>query len=129
MGRKLSRVLWAHKTTREEAINETLFSLAFSTKAVVLVEMDMPSYRVDYYDPKINKDMAKLSLDLLEKKRDIARTKTMAYKERVAWYYNRRVNKREFKKGDLVLRKVDITIRHTLEGKLALNWEGPYQVR
>ena len=76
---ELLGVLWAHKTTRNEATNETPFFLAFKIEAVVLVKMGMPSYRVDYYDPKINEDMAKLSLDLLEEeKRDAARIKTMA---------------------------------------------------
>ena len=47
-------------------------SLAFGTKVVVPLEMRMPSYRVDHYYPKINEDMAKISLDLLEEKRNIA---------------------------------------------------------
>ena len=53
---------------------------------IVPIEMGMPSYRVDHYDPKINEDMAKLSLDLLEEKRDTTRIKTATYKERVARY-------------------------------------------
>ena len=92
-------------------------SLAFGIEAVVLIEMGMLSYRVNHYDPKVNEDMAKLSLDLLEEKRDTRCIRMVAYKERVTRYYNRRVKKREFKKRDLVLRKA----RHTLEGKFAPN--------
>ena len=93
-----------------------LFSLAFGIEAVVLVEMGMPSYKVDHYDPKINKVMARLSLDLLEEKRDTACIRTTAYKERIA------------RKRDLVLKKAKVTIRHTSKGKLVPNWEEPYQV-
>ena len=81
---ELLRVLWAHKTTRKEAIDETPFFIAFGTKMIVPIEMGMPSYRVDHYDPKINEDMAKLSLHLLEEKRDTAHIRTPTYKERVA---------------------------------------------
>ena len=96
-------------------------SLAFGTKVVVPLEMGMPSYRVDHYDPKINEDMAKISLDLLEEKRNIACIKLWHTKKGSP--DNRRVKKKEFKKGDLVLRKVEVTIRHAFEGKLAPNWE------
>ena len=37
---------------------------------VILVEMGVPSNKVDHYNPKTNEDMIKLSLDLLEEKRD-----------------------------------------------------------
>ena len=60
--------MWAHRTTRKEATNETPFSLAFDTEVVVPIEMGMPSYRVDHYNQKINKNMARLNIDLLEEK-------------------------------------------------------------
>ena len=59
--------MWAHKTTRKEATDEIPFSLAFGTEVMVFMEIGMPSYKVNYYDPKINGDMVKLNLDLLEK--------------------------------------------------------------
>ena len=59
--------MWAHKTTRKEATDEIPFSLAFGTEVMVFMEIGMPSYKVNYYDPKINEDMVKLNLDLLEK--------------------------------------------------------------
>ena len=70
-----------HRTTRKEATDETPFSLAFGTEAVVPMEMGMPSYRVDHYDPKINEDMYRLSLDLLKERRNTMCIRTMAYKK------------------------------------------------
>ena len=42
--------------------------------------------------------------------------------------YNRRVQPRDFKIGDLVLRKVVGSQKDPTKGKLGPNWEGPYKV-
>ena len=42
-------VLWAHCTTPKEATRETLFSLVFGTEAIIIVEVELPSYRVESY--------------------------------------------------------------------------------
>ncbi|GAV67010.1 hypothetical protein CFOL_v3_10519 [Cephalotus follicularis] len=44
-------------------------------------------------------------------------------------YYNKRVNPRPLKEGDLVLRNSAIADPTGTRGKLALNWEGPYKVK
>jgi hypothetical protein len=67
-------------------------------------------------------------LDLLQERRDYAQITLSAYQERMAKYFNRKVNPRSFKVGDLVLRKVTLATRDPFEGKLAPNWEGPYKV-
>ena len=41
---------------------------------------------------------------------------------------NKKVNLQEFEEGNLVLRKVELVRKPRREGKLTLNWEGPYQV-
>ena len=51
-----------------------------------------------------------------------------AYQERIARYFNRKVKPRNFKVGDLVLRKVTLATRDFAERKLAPNWKGPYKV-
>jgi hypothetical protein len=67
-------------------------------------------------------------LDLLQEKRDYAQITLSAYQERMAKYFNRKVNPRRFKVGDLVLRKVTLATRDPVEGKLGPNWEGAYKV-
>jgi hypothetical protein len=52
----------------------------------------------------------------------------IVYQERVARYFNKKVNPQSYKVGDLVLCKVTLTTMDLNEGKLALNWEGPYKV-
>ena len=44
----LSEVLWAYKTTRKSATQETPFALAFGTEAVAPVEVGLKSPRVEY---------------------------------------------------------------------------------
>ena len=46
----------------------------------------------------------------------------------MAKYYNTRVRHRDFKVGDLVMRKVMGPAREPTQGKLAPNWEGPYRI-
>ena len=52
----------------------------------------------------------------------------VAYKQKVARYYNSRVKSKAFRAGDLVLQRAAISQPQN-QGKLALNWEGPYEVK
>ena len=51
-----------------------------------------------------------------------------AYKQKVARYYNSRVKSKVFRAGDLVLRRAAASQPQN-QGKLAPNWEGPYEVK
>ncbi|GAV67028.1 hypothetical protein CFOL_v3_10537, partial [Cephalotus follicularis] len=68
-------------------------------------------------------------LDLVEEIRDKAAIKVAAYQQRVSRYYNKRVNPRPLREGDLVLRNSAIADPTGTRGKLAPNWEGPYKVK
>ena len=46
----------------------------------------------------------------------------------MAKHYNSRVKHRDFKVGDLVLRKVTGATKDPSPGKLSLNWEGLYRI-
>ncbi len=69
-----------------------------------------------------------MNLDLLDEAHDQAEAKTRTYQQRMARYHDRRVKHREFKIGDLVLRKVTIATKDPTQGKLGPTWEGPYRV-
>ena len=43
----LPEVLWAYRTTRKSATQETSFALAFSTEVVALVEVGLKSPRIE----------------------------------------------------------------------------------
>ena len=64
----LPEVLWAYRTTRESATQETPFALAFGTEAVALVEAGLESPRVKFAKVGHNEESLRLNLDLLEEK-------------------------------------------------------------
>ena len=66
----LPEVLWAYITTRKSTTQETPFALAFSTKAVALVEVGLKSPRVEFANTEHNEESLRLNLDPLEEKRE-----------------------------------------------------------
>ena len=97
--------------------------------AVIPVEIDSSSYRVSGdIDPEVNNLKTRICLDLLEERRERASIVSETQRQRAARYHNRRVRTRQFKIGDLVLRKADIGKGSSEIGKLGPNWEGPYQI-
>ncbi|GFZ18368.1 hypothetical protein Acr_27g0001070 [Actinidia rufa] len=85
-------------------------------------------YRTSNFDKESNEIELRLNLDLLDEKREMAELRQAAYKCQVAKYYNRRVKRRSFLPGDLVLRKVTLSTKEPSAGKLSSTWEGPYKV-
>ena len=70
-----------------------------------------------------------LNLDLLTEKRDQAAKRSAIHQQRVSRYYNQKVNIRQFKVGDWVLRRVNQNTKDSTQGVLGPNWEGPYRVK
>jgi hypothetical protein len=102
--------------------------LDFGSEAVILVEIGSMSTRVQYYSLVKNDKGLKLSLDLIEEKREKASLTMVAYQQRASQYFNQRVRPHKFVIGDWVLCKVTIAMKDPVEGKLASKWEGPYKV-
>ena len=103
-------------------------SLAFGTEVVIPVKMGIKSYRVAHHDPVQNDEKLLANLDLLEKKREQAHIRELAYKQSMVKSYNKRVKSRTLQPRDLVLRKVNLMIKIARNGKLGAKWEGPYIV-
>ena len=114
----LPEVLWAYRTTRKSATRETPFALAFGTKAVAPVEIEL----------KHNEEALRLNLDLLDEKRDQVQKRTKDYQRKTARYYDQKVKPMSYKPGDLVLKKLLPVRKNLTHGKLRSNWEGPYIV-
>jgi hypothetical protein len=65
--------------TLRTLIGDTLYGLAFGSEAVIPVEIGSMSMQVRYYDPVKNDEGLKLSLDLIEEKRENASLTMAAY--------------------------------------------------
>ena len=64
----LPEVLWAYRTTRKSATQETPFALAFGTEAVAPIEVRVRSPRIEFSSTERNEEALHLNLDLLEEK-------------------------------------------------------------
>ena len=102
--------------------------MAFETEAIIPAELGLGSHRVETFKAEANNEGLKLHLDLMQEKRDRAQIAMLAYQERVAKYFKKKVKSRSFRVGDLVLRKVTLATKDPTKGKLAPNWESPYKV-
>ena len=124
----LPEVLWAYRTARKLATQETPFALAFGTEAVAPVEIGLKSPRIELASVEHNKEALRLNLDLLDEKREQFLKCTEDYQRKTTRYYDRKVKPRSYKPSDLVLKKLMPARKDPTHGKLGPNWEGPYIV-
>ena len=124
----LPEVLWAYRTTRKSATQETPFALAFGTKAVAPVEIILKSPRIELASVEHNEEALRLNLELLDEKRDQVQKHTKNYRRKGARYYDQKVKPRSYKPSDLVLKKLLPARKNPTHGKLGPNYEGPYIV-
>ena len=102
---ELPSILWAYRTTAMTPTGETPFRLTYESEAVIPAEIGLTSYRVHNHDKSKNEEAMRLQLDLMDKVRATAEQRLTRYQDRMAKHYNSRVRHRDFKVGDLVLRK------------------------
>ena len=121
-------MLWAYRTTRKYATQETPFDLAFGTEAVAPVEIRLKSPRIELASVEQNEEALRLNLDLLDEKREQVLQRTKDYQRKTARYYDQKVKPRCYRPGDLVLKKLIHARKNPTHGKLGPNWEGPYIV-
>ena len=67
----------------------------------------------------------RMNFDLLDEVREEARVKAEAVKRRVERKYNSKIKPRQFRDGDLVMRKAH---QYEMENKLSPKWTGPFRI-
>ena len=102
-------------------MGETLFRLAYESELVILVEVGLISYRVDNHDERRNDEAMCLQLDLIDKVRATTEQRLARYQDCMAKHYNSKVRHRDFKVGDLILRKVTGATKDPAQEKLDPN--------
>ena len=65
---------------------------------------------------------------MIEERREVARVRMEAQRQRMARYYDSKVKERKFKVGDTVLRQVFHNTREPRAGALGYSWQRPYQI-
>ena len=100
----LPEVLWAHRTMRKSATQETPLALAYGTEVVAPVEVGLKSPRIEFASAEHKEQVRRLNLDLLEEKREQVLKRIEDYYRKTARYYDQRVKPRGYKPCDLVLK-------------------------
>ena len=125
---ELPNVLWAYRTTPRRSTGEIPFSLTYGTEAVIPVEINLCSARVTGFTLAKNLKLMLKQLNLLEERRESMTMRLAEYQQKLARRYNRDMRRRDFRAGDLVLRKVVGNMQDVNVGKLAPTWEEPNRV-
>lgn len=80
--------------------------MTYDAKAVILVEMGLPTSRTDVFKVRKNDQLLCKHLDLVEENHDVALVRLTNYQQRISRGYNKGIRSREFIPGDMVLTKV-----------------------
>ncbi|XP_070667479.1 uncharacterized protein [Malus domestica] len=125
---ELPGCLWAYRTTKRQATDETHFSLAFRSEAIIHPNVIVPS--INTLLPSIEQDSKKMatSSDLTKEKREQTITRITAYQQQLISSHNKRAKIWQFQLGDLVLRKAFITTSRKGSKKMDPIWEGLYKI-
>ncbi|GJU05222.1 reverse transcriptase domain-containing protein [Tanacetum coccineum] len=99
---EVPHVLWAHRTMIKTGNKDTPFSLNYGMKAVIPVEIRMPSLRCAEVDQVQNDEALLFNLDMLEEKRERAAIREAKSKAKMERYYITKDRKTTFKAGDFV---------------------------
>ncbi|XP_052190034.1 uncharacterized protein LOC127799860 [Diospyros lotus] len=88
---ELPSILWSYRTTMRGSTGETPFNLCYGSEALIPVEIEIPTFRVDHFNLESNEQGLRNNLDTMEELRDEARVRQAVYNQRIERYYNRRV--------------------------------------
>jgi hypothetical protein len=101
----------------------TPFFLLFGAEAVLPTDVRYSAPRVvAYVEEDADKALADAQ-DLLDEAQDIALVRSVVYQQSLHNYHSRRVRRRSFEPGNLVL-----CLKQTSTSKLEPLWEGPYLI-
>jgi hypothetical protein len=116
-------VLWSLRTTPNRSTGLTPFFLVYGAEAILPSDVQYDSPRVEAYEEEDAETSRQLSVDLLEEERDLAAQRSTIYQQNLRRYHGRRVHKRSFKEGGLVL-----SLKQQKSHKLSSPWEGPFVI-
>jgi len=122
---EVPRIVWAYHTTEQSGTHETPFSLVYGCDAMIPVEIQESSPRFQNFVAEESNEERRMNFDLLDEVREEAWVKAEAVKRRVERKYNSRIRLRQFRDGDLVMRKAH---QYEMENKLSPKWTGLFRI-
>jgi hypothetical protein len=117
--------VWSLRTTPSRATGFTPFFLVHGAEAILPTDLEYGSPRVRGYDEDANQRAREDSLDQLDEARAVALMHSAKYQQALRRHQARKVRRRDFSEGDLVLRlRQDNRGRHKLSplGRDPTSW-------
>ena len=124
---ELLKVLWAQRTTKKRATDETPFALVYGTEAVLPTEAGLLTITTLVAEStEENQRQLARNLDLLEEVRECAQIRKVAYQHKARAFYDKKAKVMCFIRGEWVMRRIPEVMQ---KGKFSEQWERPYEVR
>ncbi|XP_024195751.1 uncharacterized protein LOC112198888 [Rosa chinensis] len=128
----LYETLWAYRTSKRNPTATTPYALMFGHDAVLPLELNVQSLRVQDQHHLIGEDYVQAMWqehEDLNEQRLAALDNLVMEKQRIARAYDKRTRGRSYKEGDLVWKVVlPFGEKLTDRGKWTPRWEGPFVV-
>jgi hypothetical protein len=96
--------VWSLRTTPSRATGFTPFFLVHGAEAVLPTDLEYGSPSVRGYDEDTNQQARADSLDQLDEARLVSLMHSARYQQSLRRYQARKIHRRDFSEGDLVLR-------------------------
>ena len=109
-------------TTRGVPTGETPFLLAYRTKAIIPVDICIPTLRTGEINQVQNAIQLCFAQDQSEKRRREAQIRIVAYQQQIKAAHHKKLKPHEFQIGDLVLKRVIQSTKERNARKLRPNW-------
>jgi hypothetical protein len=95
--KELSSVLWALHTTPSWAMGHTPFSLVYGSEAMLPIEVEHKSFRVQHFNEEQSNDSRVDDLTRLEELREATVNQSAKHQQAMRQYHTRNVCSRSFK--------------------------------
>ncbi|XP_070008999.1 uncharacterized protein [Nicotiana sylvestris] len=128
---KLTFALLGYRTIVRTSVGATPYLLVYVTEAIIPAEVEIPSLRIIIEAEIEDNEWVKTCLEqltLIDERQMVAVFHGKLYQQRMARAYNKKVWPRNFKVGQLVLRRI-LPLHKEAKGKFAPNWKGLYIIK
>ena len=120
--------LHGYRTTTRTSTGATTYALVYSMKAVLPIEVQIPSLRIMKDTGLSEEDWIQTRLDqlnLIDEKRLTTVFHGQAYQKHMIKAFNKKVKRQVYQVGDLVIKRIICDPR----GKWTPNYEGPFVIK